>query len=47
VINVKIPGAFADELYVLRLHLHFVRNRLVGEQTGAPPPVAAGVMDTK
>lgn len=46
VINVKIPGAFADELYVLRLHLHFVRNRLMGDTTGVPP-VAAGVMDTK
>ena len=28
VINVKIPSSFADELYVLRAHINFVRNRL-------------------
>ena len=28
VINIKIPGSFADELYVLRAHIHFVRDRL-------------------
>jgi hypothetical protein len=28
VISVKIPGSFADELYVLREHIHFVRDRL-------------------
>ena len=31
VISVKIPSSFADELYVLRAHIHFVRNRLMGE----------------
>jgi hypothetical protein len=30
VIGVKIPSSFADELYVLRAHIHFVRNRLMG-----------------
>jgi NMT1 family protein len=30
VISVKIPSSFADELYVLRAHIHFVRNRLMG-----------------
>jgi hypothetical protein len=30
VINIKIPGSFADELYVLRAHIHFVRDRLAG-----------------
>jgi len=28
VISVKIPSSFADELYVLRSHINFVRNRL-------------------
>jgi TRAP-type uncharacterized transport system substrate-binding protein len=28
VIKVRIPGAFADELYVLRNHVQFVRNRI-------------------
>ena len=28
VINARIPGAFANELYVLRAHIGFVRNRL-------------------
>lgn len=28
VISVKIPSSFADELYVLRAHINFVRNRL-------------------
>jgi hypothetical protein len=28
VISVKMPGSFADEVYVLRSHIHFVRNRL-------------------
>lgn len=30
VISVKIPSSFADEVYVLRAHIHFVRNRLMG-----------------
>ncbi len=28
VISVKMPSSFADEVYVLRAHIHFVRNRL-------------------
>ena len=28
VIKIKIPSSFADELYVLRTHINFVRNRL-------------------
>jgi hypothetical protein len=28
VINARIPGAFANELYVLRAHIGFVRHRL-------------------
>jgi hypothetical protein len=26
--NIKIPLAFADQVYVLREHINFVRNRL-------------------
>jgi hypothetical protein len=26
--NIKIPLAFADQVYVLREHISFVRNRL-------------------
>jgi len=28
VISVKIPSSFAVEVYVLRAHVHFVRDRL-------------------
>lgn len=35
VINARIPGAFANELYVLRAHIGFVRNRL-NEQAAKP-----------
>ena len=31
VINGKIPGSFADETYVLRQHINFVRERLSGK----------------
>lgn len=34
VINGKIPGSFADETYVLRQHINFVRDRLLKEQGG-------------
>jgi TRAP-type uncharacterized transport system substrate-binding protein len=34
-IAAKIPGSFADELYVLRQHIHFVRGRLTGGATAA------------
>jgi hypothetical protein len=32
VISVKIPSSFADEMYVLRAHIHFVRDRLAREK---------------
>jgi hypothetical protein len=35
VITVKLPGSFADQVYVLREHIQFVRNRLL--QTAAAP----------
>jgi len=35
VINARIPGAFANELYVLRAHIGFVRHRL-DEQAAKP-----------
>ena len=44
VITVKLPGAFADQLYVLRQHISFVRNQLsqaggsTDIQSQAPPP---------
>lgn len=31
VISNKIPGAYANQLYVLRTHIHFVRERLMRE----------------
>lgn len=33
IIGVKIPGAFADSLYVLRRHIKFVRDSLAGGET--------------
>jgi TRAP transporter TAXI family solute receptor len=38
VINIKIPAAFADQVYVLREHITFVRERLGGPH---PPGAAA------
>jgi hypothetical protein len=35
VITAKLPGSFADQLYLLRQHITFVRNRLT--QAGASP----------
>ena len=32
VINLKIPPAFADQAYVLREHIRFVRERLAAVQ---------------
>jgi hypothetical protein len=36
IVTVKLPASFADQLYVLRQHLHFVRNQIVqpGERRG-------------
>jgi len=28
IISVRMPSSFADEVYVLRAHINFVRNRL-------------------
>ena len=39
VINGKIPGAYANQLYVLRQHIHFVRERLLRE--GGDPGASA------
>ena len=39
VIGIKIPGSYADELYLLRQHIHFVRRCLA---EGAPVAVAKG-----
>lgn len=36
VITGKIPGSFADETYVLRQHINFVRQRLVAADTESP-----------
>ncbi len=37
VITAKLPGSFADQLYVLRQHIHFVRNRIVQSGGEAAP----------
>ncbi|HET8882516.1 MAG TPA: C4-dicarboxylate ABC transporter substrate-binding protein, partial [Solimonas sp.] len=29
IISVKVPGAFADQIYILRRHIRFVRDSLV------------------
>jgi TRAP-type uncharacterized transport system substrate-binding protein len=36
VISGKIPGAYANQLYVLRQHIKFVRKHLLDEPDGAP-----------
>jgi NMT1 family protein len=41
VITLKLPGSFADQLYVLRQHIHFVRSRIL--DSGSAPPVVAAV----
>jgi hypothetical protein len=48
VISGKIPGAYANQLYVLRQHIHFVRARL--ERQGgytAPSPGEEARTDNK
>ena len=47
VISVKIPGAFADELYVLRLHIQFVRNRLTGTTAPGATPASGAAEATQ
>ncbi|HEX9432513.1 MAG TPA: TAXI family TRAP transporter solute-binding subunit [Burkholderiales bacterium] len=39
VITVKLPGSFADQLYVLRQHIHFVRSQIT--QGGGGPDARA------
>jgi hypothetical protein len=38
VVAAKLPGSFADQLYVLRQHIHFVRNRILQTADEAAPP---------
>ena len=40
VITIKLPGAFADQLYVLRQHIAFVRAQITRNPAAAPVPVA-------
>jgi len=42
VINLKIPSAFGDQVYVLREHIKFVRDRLTAGAPAAPAPAAPG-----
>jgi hypothetical protein len=45
IVTVKLPASFADQLYVLRQHLHFVRNQIVqpGDRRGvSSTPIRAG-----
>ena len=39
VITLRLPGAFADQVYLLRQHITFVRARLAREGTAAPAPI--------
>lgn len=40
VITLKLPGSFADQVYLLRQHIYFVRTRLVeGTKAASPPPI--------
>jgi hypothetical protein len=39
--RMKVPLAFADQFYVLRQHVGFVRDRLTQNQATTPPAVAA------
>ena len=43
VITVKLPGSIADQVYVLRQHIQFVRNQIVqtGSVAQAPTPFVA------
>lgn len=38
IINAKIPGMFADRLYILRRHIQWVRESLSAEGTPTSPP---------
>ena len=39
VITLRLPGAFADQVYLLRQHITFVRARLAREGAAAPAPL--------
>jgi hypothetical protein len=39
VIALKLPGSFADQVYVLRQHIQFVRNQIT--QSGSVAPVVS------
>jgi TRAP-type uncharacterized transport system substrate-binding protein len=41
VISVKMPGAYANQIYILRQHIHFVRERLTGQAGAAPKETLA------
>jgi hypothetical protein len=45
VITVKLPGSFADQLYVLREHIHFVRSQIMqgggGSGSSTAPPAVS------
>ena len=36
IVSDKLPASAAEQLYVLRQHIHFVRNRLLQEAPGSP-----------
>ena len=38
IVSDKLPASAAEQLYVLRQHIHFVRNRLLQEAPGSPAP---------
>jgi hypothetical protein len=46
VITVKLPGSFADQVYVLRQHIQFVRNQILRGEAGNPPGGPARSEDT-
>lgn len=45
IINVKIPGAFADQLYVLRRHIRFVRDNLASNPADGATGVPGAAVD--
>ncbi|HZS66833.1 MAG TPA: C4-dicarboxylate ABC transporter substrate-binding protein, partial [Burkholderiales bacterium] len=38
IVSDKLPPSAAEQLYVLRQHIHFVRNRLLQEAPSSPAP---------
>ena len=48
VITVKLPGSFADQLYVLRQHISFVRNQIAqaGDDTDTQRPAPPRLLST-